>query len=314
VLLELHFPPDVVAFSAAEKYENGVTTYLAAAGYEDGQVVVWDSSMSTPRRSIQIGEGRIRTLELDPSGLFLLVLDEARRLTVLESTEWQVIESHELEVDGPFLFSPDATTIASLDTSQENIVLFGIYEAEPERIIRNNLAYYSAFTHLYGPYEFWSNGTLVTLGVDLQRGLFLRLPQDGVELLLPYDFSDGDFSIPDAFSTTRDGHGLAVGLASGDLFLWDVSSQEQTAVLRGHNTQSADGWLGAFIELEFSHDATLLLSIGWDGTTRLWNLTSMSVARVIESCCFAEVSGSGEVFFTLDQDTGLLRVWGVSNK
>ncbi len=59
--------------------------------------------------------------------------------------------------------------------------------------------------------------------------------------------------------------GIHVAVAGNDfnLYLWDTISRRQHAVLQGHGS---DG-----IGLAFSQDGGLLLSHGWDGTSRLWD-------------------------------------------
>jgi WD40 repeat protein len=121
------------------------------------------------------------------------------------------------------------------------------------------------------------------LKLDLEQGSLpgdaSRISPDGRQVALGdrrgrtvylFDIENGarvhQFEHPDRFNNlawSPDGQLLAVGCDDRQIYVWETASKRLISVLEGHSN-------GA-IEVAFRHAGDLLISWGWDGTTRLWD-------------------------------------------
>jgi len=118
--------------------------------------------------------------------------------------------------------------------------------------------------------------------------------------------SDNDFV--EAFAVSSDGKYLAIGTPT-DIFVWDLETLKLHSTLSGHESLGADGWFGKIRSLLFSPQSDLLVSVGWDKTTRLWNIDSGSQIRRLNVCCSASFTPDGRYLVTAGD--GAIRVWGI---
>src|SRR5262249_6933153 len=99
-----------------------------------------------------------------------------------------------------------------------------------------------------------------------------------------------------------DGNLLAVACDDFHVYLWNSTTGQQHAVLRGHTTVP--------VGLCFSQNGELISTWAWDGTTRLWNPWT---GRQLVQCPGVDghLSGDGRSLATRHQTT--MRLWQVTS-
>ena len=290
------------------------TNYLVATGDELGNIRLRSLFESSPDRLLRSGESPILALAFSPDGTVLAALSENQALTLWRTTTGAIAQSSELDdpIHGPISFRPTGTPLlASLDLGEDYIVQFLPDGSQFSRIARNQMPYVYALSQPYPPFQFWTNGDLVTWSGTKDGHLQFVNVTDNVLMTLPHDFPTDD-GFPEAFGTSGSGTSFAIGASEGPIQVWDLETQRITATLEGHDRQGADGWLGSIRHVAFGNHADILVSIGWDDTTRLWDIARGQQLRLIESCCYADFTADGTLLVTADNRSGLVRVWGLS--
>ena len=98
-----------------------------------------------------------------------------------------------------------------------------------------------------------------------------------------------------AFSPNGD---LLAGAIKNDVHLWDLTTGEHKAELKGHTS--------SVLSLNFSPDGKTLASGSWDETIRLWDVTSLNQKSILMSNPHrtnASTNGVGNVIFSPDGNT-----------
>jgi WD40 repeat protein/transcriptional regulator with XRE-family HTH domain len=132
------------------------------------------------------------------------------------------------------------------------------------------------------------------VGVNFQNTTFTKtLFSEPLGLVMAIDFS------PDSQT-------IAVGDASGTLYLWNILTTKLLATFEGHT-----GWIWA---VAFSPDGALLASSGTDSSVRLWNVQTGQCLQVFtgHTACVRSVSFSpdGQQLASASEDT-TVRLWNL---
>ncbi len=104
---------------------------------------------------------------------------------------------------------------------------------------------------------------------------------------------------PNDMTWSPDGSIFAVATARG-VWLYDGSTLEETGFIDVNDSVSA---------LAFSPQSGLLVSVGYDGTTRLWDIYTGNQLRQLNFCCYADFTPDGRYLVTAG--AGVIRVWGL---
>lgn len=264
------------SLGAGEITNEQPDTYLAATGDDNGLIKIWNLASGEVLVSLNAGEEGIAGLA----------------------------------------FSPDQRTLASIDT--EAIVRLWDFQRGKNTGIHFELGEITSRSESWeidGPFEFSSDGQRL-IYFDRTREMYELNVQTGINELKAYAYRNGipyevddELEVLEAFTSSADGRFAAGGRADGKIFVWDLKRQKFMREMSGHVMQRGDGPHYAFHSLKFSPKSNLLVSVGWDGTTKLWNIHTGNPIRVLNVCCFAEFSPDGR--FLITAGNGVIRLWGI---
>jgi WD40 repeat protein len=237
-------------------------------GYPEGSAgVVFDAALERYARSDDHGNVSVRrvdgdaeltrltglgraawSLRFSPDGQFLAAMADHHRAVV-----WH-IDTGRVAVKAPagsMDFRPDGRQIA-IAQPDGTIALFELPSGREVRRLRKTAAPVSALAFSPG------GDRLAVCEMQDGSGVEIRDPgKDEVVTTLP---------VPQARAAAwqPDGELLAVACGDNRIHLWDVRAEG------GRYFGRLEGHESAVTEVAFNHAGTLLVSTGWDGTTRLW--------------------------------------------
>ena len=269
-------------------------TTLASSGGYDGTVRLWDVASRQQKAILEDYGAAVSSVAFSPDGTTLASasLDGTVRLwDVASQQEIAVLEGHTRDVSS-VAFSPDGTTLASASYDDHGwngtVRLWDVASQQEKAVLKG---------HTYGvsSVAFSPDGTTLAGGSGDDTVLLWDVASQQVKAILK-DHRDDRFAVepvpvpgepvavdlvvPPLFSSvwsvafSPDGTTLASSSWDGTVLLWDVASQQEKAILRGHT-------LGVF-SVAFSPDGTTLASGSDDHTVRLWNVASQQEIAVLE--------------------------------
>ena len=288
----------------------GTTYYAAATGDEQGNIRIWNLADSSVLRSFQISKYKIRDIVFSPDGQTIASIDDKNILRLWRIQDAKLTHEFNLSgemIDGPLLYSLDGLKIAATNVYQDRTFEFNLQTGELKNFGGSPSSYTYAYTLNSGWYTYSDDGHLITWK---QEGTEIVLKDNvsGEKTSLPLG-SESSGAYPEAVALSHDGQYFAAGRDDTHIIVWDLREQKIIQILQGHKMRSADGWMGAIKQLIFSPQTDLLASVGWDNTTRLWNIHTGVQLQDLDVCCFAGFSPDGRVFVTARQ--GVIRVWGI---
>jgi WD40 repeat protein len=306
VLKSLYFDDSGVL--AVEKVSiKGIETYIAATSDQLGRIILWDLS-----RGVKMSNS-------ESTGYYLSAL----------------------------AFSPDQRTLASVNSSYE-VWLWNVETLQPIRMYPTgdqyikDIRFDSTGTNLNissaeNNYELdLGSGKLTsypyTFMIPAKGGIGTITSPSGdfYEISIALDnlsFSLNDLQtkasvkfptitgyqndwFSDATAISRDGNYLAVGFSEGPIGVWNIHTQKLLSWMTGHQSKLTQVDRVSFSHLNFNSQTNLLLSVGSDETTRLWNIQSGEQLALLNVCCTAEFSPDGRILVTASD--GVIRVWGIA--
>ena len=290
---------------------NGKLAYLAATGDLEGRIEIWNLVSKEVIQTFTSDDKDIRELAFSPDKRTLLSIDGKGviRLWDIPDGKQTFVFDYSGQVNGPLAFSPDGTKLALLDAPQENILEFNFLTGKLEpRGVNYRPGSYDQ-TLVYGPFLYTKNNHLMSWGytTDTSTLTWNDLTLNSA-LLLPY-IRGSDPDNVEAIALSPDGKYLAVGTTRARIDVWELSKRSIYRQLYGHAPKSVEGWTGSFQHLEFSPFKNMLMSVGWDGTTRIWSIETGNPIRILDECCLAAFSPDGRFLVTASQ--GAIYVWGI---
>ncbi|RMF47573.1 MAG: WD40 repeat domain-containing protein [Anaerolineae bacterium] len=295
------------AFSAvAVGMTNTDVPYLVVTADLHGDIHLWNLETGAIIRTITGDMGKIISLAISPDRQTLAGINYEGRLTL-----WQLSDGHETytfriapDKAGRIRFTCDGTQIVmvngdgdifALQLSTGKVVSLGAVDSM--------VSYAMAI-----PWRF-DDGGACRISTWHYEGNTVQIQNILTEetLTLPYNAQwDETFIEAIAVNTARDL--IAIGAPRGGE-IWSLDTRQVLAQFDGHEMRGGDGWLGTIDYLRFSPHSDLLLSVGYDSTTRLWNARTGQALRVLQVCCFAAFTPDGRYLVTAGD--GVIRLWGV---
>lgn len=165
-------------------------------------------------------------------------------------------------------------------------------------------------TQFYSP-----NGNLVAIVTKTDNKLhFLDLTNNKESLLeFPFENFDEMISAGAVFSKASmswDEKYIVSGALNGEIYVWSLIDDALITIIKAHQTEVTDGWRGGIKNLEFSPESHLLLSVGYDGSTKLWNIPKGDLLKEIKTCHhFGGFTQDGRYLITIGKNG--IEKWGV---
>ena len=290
---------------------NGKPVYLAATGDLEGRIEVWNLASREVIQTFTSDDKDIRGLAFSPDRRTLISIDGKGviRLWDIPDGKQTFVFDYSGQANGPIATSPDGTKLALLDAPQENILELNFLSSKLElRGVNYRPGSYDQ-TLFYGPFLYTKSNHLMSWGYTTDTS---TLTWDDLtlnsSLLLPY-IRGSDPDNVETIALSPDGKYLAVGTTGARIDVWELSKRTIYRQLFGHSPKSVEGWTGTFQHLEFSPFTNVLMSVGWDGTTRMWSIQTGNPIRILDECCLAAFSPDGRFLVTASQ--GAIYVWGI---
>ena len=316
LLAQIHHPREFLSLSVTQKSMNNRQEYLVAIGTIDGDITVWNLSRATQMISENYSDDAITDLAFSSNGSRLSIIESeiegySCQLSIWhfdDSEQYKVVEYSE-PICGPLLENPARLALAGLNIQGTHIIEYDLKTYEVNTLAMHYLPW--GILDDYGPYDYLDNGHLVTWGLNqssMDYYFIDTFSNQRIELPFHPVF---DTNLIETSAISPNGKYFATGHSNGSIYIWDLSTQSLAKKISGHPTQFGDGWLGALRHLSFGAQSDLLVSVGWDNTSRLWDLTTGAEIRRFETCCFANFSPDKRYLITGNQESGLIRVWGI---
>jgi WD40 repeat protein len=165
-------------------------------------------------------------------------------------------------------------------------------------------------TQFYSP-----NGNLVAVVNGIDNKLHFLDFTNSKDILLEYTFQNYDeiISAGAEFSKAAinwDETYIVAGALSGEIYVWNTEDGSLLTILKAHKTRGVDGWGGGIKNLEFSPAANVLLSVGYDGSTKLWTIPSGVLLKEINTCHhFGGFTQDGRYLITMGKNG--IEKWGL---
>jgi len=294
----------IVEIDGIEKHVAGTLTY-------SGQVEIFDIQTGGLTRTLSLDCCKITGFAFAPDRQTVATVDT----TILRLWDLQLSESiYEVDLkedfSGPLAFSPDGSRVFLTHIAEDHVLELNLQSGKIIDQGKNSYAYDYADPFAVDNFHFNRQGNLVMFEYEKEGAeyhLSFRDVVTGVKSILPYNaVSDGQFL--ETFAISADGEYLAFGNPEG-IFVWDIASQKQLLRFDKHEFRGGDGWIGSIRSLMFNPQSNLLVSVGWDETTRLWSVTTGNELRTLNVCCSANFTPDGH--FLITAGDGAIRVWGI---
>jgi len=173
---------------------------------------------------------------------------------------------------------------------------------------------------LYGdiplpPFTYSARGNLVAITYNSDNKLHFLDLTNHEDTILEFPFSTlNDVGLAEAefetLAVSSNERYVVGGALNGDIYLWNAVDGTLLKVFKAHTTQRSDGWLGAIKILEFSPESNLLLSVGYDGFTKLWNTNARVLLKEMNTCeHFGGFTQDGRYLVTVGKKG--IELWGI---
>jgi WD40 repeat protein len=286
-----------------------------ACGNTNGQIILWDIESAQPLGTPLTGHSsEVTSLAFSADGSILASGDYDRRLILWDVSTLQMIglplSAPDRHVDfrvlivpgiNSIVFSPDGLTITAGYANKDInrwLIETGelIFEHPGERL--------PDIPSIQHPTTFNSTGSLIAIGLA-DRSVAIYEVESGQEI---FRTSPLDIGLPETLAFSPDDHLLALGGSNGQIFLWDLTTEqlEPQLIVKSNYIES----------LAFSPDSTILVSGGWYSEIILWDINSgkaigdplIGHTGAVRSLAF---SPDGQHLISFDSDNSVL-VWDLS--
>lgn len=294
----------IIEVDGTQKYAIATLTY-------SGQVEIYDIQTSELIRTIKLNCCEVNGFNFAPDQKTFATID-TKNLRLWDLQTGLIIYEKDLSdnFSGPISFSPDGSSIFLTQIPEGYVLELRLLTGETINQGGNSYAYSFADPFAVENYHFNARGNLVILGFENNNEIYYPLFEDVFskeKVILPVEIkTDADYI--EAFSFSSDGQYVAFGNPT-DIYVWNIETLKQQSELTGHEWRGADGWFGKIKDMIFSPQSNLLVSVGWDGTIRLWSARFGNELRRLNVCCSVDFTPDGRYLITYGN--GVAYIWGI---
>ena len=179
----------------------------------------------------------------------------------------------------------------------------------------NDTYYDFPFYHEPPPYTYSPKGSLIAVSYGKDDKLhFIDLTNEKDLILeFPFDNLEEVFNVEAIISTiaiSPDETYLVGGGLNGVIYIWNLADGTLMKSLEGHEPDRVDGWVGGIKILEFSPQSNLLLSVGYDDFTKLWDASTGALLKELNTCHhFGSFTQDGRYLVAVGKSG--IEIWGI---
>jgi len=251
----------------------------------------------------------IRDFAFRPDGKTVATLDDRNRLTLWDVQTQHILSQTMLstKVLSPFTFSPDGLELFFTAFNDDTLMLKQV----SDKLIpqgRNSHFYNFTQPYIHNNYHFNQAGHLIFFRQSGNHPVITDTVTKQITMI-PFDLVNEERYLEiEAYDLNPDEKLIAFGTTK-NIFVWNTETLKQISMLAGHEGRGGDGFYGMIESVSFSPQSDLLVSVGFDGTTRLWNVHTGQELRRLNVCCQTMFTPDGRYLLTAGD--GVLRVWGI---
>lgn len=302
-------------FSSFEKIQtdivlfNGQQTYVAAIPDQFGQVDLVNIENGAHLQTYSLPSAKIADFAFRPDQKTVATWDDSQTLTL-----WDIQAQHALyqltpseNLAEPFTFSPNGLELFFTNRDLDIFKLQG-FSGNLSLEGRNSYSMGYAQKYVHNNYHFNQAGHLILLNyVDDNPTITDTVTKQSKTI--PFVLTNDQRSLEvEDYTLNPDNALIALG-TSENIFVWNMQTLKQISMLAGHEVRGGEGFFGMIRSVLFNPQSDLLVSVGYDGTTRLWNTHVGQELRRLNVCCQASFTPDGRYLVTVGD--GALRVWGI---
>ncbi|MBK9335880.1 MAG: hypothetical protein IPM98_04590 [Lewinellaceae bacterium] len=276
---------------------------LAAAGLQNGQIILWSPQDLAPQHTINILSQQINGLHFSPDGRYLIVGGLNKRVLVWQVGDW---ESPIFEAQS------EGGSILSVGFFPDNKRLY--FTDEFGKVVIRSMEdknYVLSFTHpenLYGETALSPDGAQLATA-DRNSAVIRIWATDSTETQTPVTLT-GHNSLVQTMSFSPDGKQLLSGGYNGLIYQWDISKPDTPIA-------SYTGDQNQLHCLAFHPDGNMFISSGNDRTIKLWQTGNPNPLYVYrgnhQAITSLKVSTASNGFWSGSSD-GILTEWSFESR
>lgn len=302
------------------RLKNGQIEYLLANNdYETNQIEIWGVEAAEILQTISIDDVDNVLFSPDQTSLITLSGYDPQKISFWDIESRLERQSFKLKPDYGYderiNISQDGLRIAfflsrryserfrvsefNIQTARasETFYDFPLYREQPPPRIYSPSGYLLSIT--YG-----TDDKLHLLDLTNQKDSFLEFPFENLTDVVMEE------EILETIALSSNENYLVGGTLGGNIYVWNFSTGDLLYKVHAHTTDISDGWIGGIKILQFSPESNLLLSVGYDGYTKLWDASTGVLLKEINTCHhFGGFTEDGRYLVAVGKNG--IEVWGI---
>lgn len=300
---------------------NGQTKYLLANKDRESQKIqIWDIETENVIQTITDINSNIISFHPDQRTLITFFANETAYLTLWDIQSGKQLQQYTLDKnrlydDRFFRINQNGSSIA-LFTLQDYGIDFRITEFNLQKNQINNSYYeFPLYLETAPAYTYSPTGRLIAVTYGFDEKLHFLDLTNHIDVILEFPFTKlidavMDEAIISEIAINSNEQYLAGSAVNGDIYLWNITDGKLLRSFEAHTTQRTDGWVGGIKVLEFSPESYLLISVGYDGFTKLWDTNTGALLKAINNCHhFGGFTQDGRYLVTVGEKG--IEIWGL---